>query len=343
MVTSPHDILARLLAKGTLSEAESQGVFMRILSGESDPAHTAALLALIASRGPSVDELVGGARAMRAHVTRVQPPDGRGVLIDTCGTGGAPKTFNVSTVGAIITAAAGAGRVLVAKHGSVSKTGRGSAEVMQALGVNVAASAEVQARCLRELGVCFSFAMHHHPAMKHAAPVRKTLGFPTIFNLLGPLTNPAGATRQLIGTYSQSVAQKLAETLLRLGVDRAMVVTSEDGLDEITLTAPTTARLIENNVIHTFTIEPQHMHMPRCTLDDLQAESLEDSVAIFRSVLSGERDPKTDMALLNAGAALFVAGAAESVHQGVSAARDAVRSGQAASVLDGLVRVSNQG
>lgn len=216
---------------------------------------------------------------------------------------------------------------------------------MRALGVNVASSPESQARCLNELGVCFSFAQHHHPAMKHVAPIRKALAFPTIFNLLGPLTNPAGATRQLIGTYNQSIASKLAETLLRLGAEKAMVVTSLDGLDELTLTATTSVRLVEQGVIGTFRIDPLDYAMPRCSLEDLQVDSLEHAAIVFRGVLSKDTttpDPKKNMVVLNAGAALVVAGVTDSIAAGVELAREAIRSGRALRVLDSLIRLSNE-
>lgn len=341
-VKSFQDILGHLHRHGALDERDAYAAFTRILNGLAEPAEAAALLSLIAVRGPSVGELVGGARAMREHVTPVAAPSDGRVLIDTCGTGGAPKTFNVSTVGAIVTAAAAPGRVLVAKHGSVSKTGRGSSEVMQALGVNVAASPAVQRRCLDELGVCFSFSMHHHPAMKHVAPVRKALGFPTIFNLLGPLTNPAGATRQLVGTYNQTIAHKLAETLLRLGVERAMVVASEDGLDELTPTAPSTVRFVEHGVIRTFTFEPQLFGIQRCLIDDLVVDSLDEAARVFRAIVSGERGPKGIIVALNAGAALFVAGVVPSVREGFELATRTIQSGRAAQVLHDLVRLSNE-
>ena len=199
---------SRLVAGERLSEDEASTVFEALLSGELDEAQIGCILSLIQARGVTVDELVGAARAMRAHVTPVPftPREGE-VLIDTCGTGGAAKTFNVSTAAAIVAAASepppgsGIRRVVVAKHGNRSRTGRGSAEVLAGLGVNIEASPEVQARCLKEIGVCFSFAMRHHPAMRHAAGPRRSLGFPTLFNLLGPLTNPARAPRQLLGVY----------------------------------------------------------------------------------------------------------------------------------------------
>jgi anthranilate phosphoribosyltransferase len=340
-----HAVLKHLLTGQPLSEAQSEEVFALILSGALDHGQIGAMLALISARpsgGPSVDELVGGARVMRRFVTPVPRPAAvGGPIIDTCGTGGAPKAFNVSTVAAIVTAAAAPGRVMVAKHGSVSRTGRGSAEVLEALGVNTGATPEVQSRCLRDAGVCFSFAMHHHPAMKHAAPVRKALGFPTIFNLLGPLINPAGARRQLMGTYSQDLALKLAHTLARLGCERAMVVTSHDGLDELSTTNTNVAHTVTDGRIETRVIDAQSFGLARASIADLQADSLDAAKDVFLGVLEGRSGPARDIVLLNAGAALLVADCIGSLGEGVEMARAALDSGAARRTLDELVRLSN--
>ncbi len=239
--------LLNAIPAGPLCEVDAETLFEAVLSGHLDQAQIAGVLSLLAARGPTTDEVVGAARAMRRHVTPV-PASDPGSLVDTCGTGGAPKTFNVSTAAAIVAAAAGA---RVAKHGNRSRTGRGSAEVLQALGVNVDAPPGTQARCLDEAGVCFCFAIHHHPAMRHAAVVRRALKFPTIFNILGPLTNPAGATRQLIGVYDEALVPLVAAALARLGSVRAMVVHSRDGLDEVSITAPTVVAEVSTRGITT--------------------------------------------------------------------------------------------
>ncbi|MEL6796134.1 MAG: anthranilate phosphoribosyltransferase, partial [Planctomycetota bacterium] len=236
-----------LIRGDRLGEGETEAIFARLMAGELDDAQIGALLALLQRGGPTVDEVVGGARVMRAKVERVPfEPTGDQRLIDTCGTGGAPKTFNVSTAAAIVAAAADE-RVRVAKHGNRSRTGRGSAEVLQELGVNVDASVETQAACLREIGVCFCFAIHHHPAMRHVIGPRKSLGVPTIFNVLGPLTNPAGAKRQLIGVYAPHLVDLVAGALARLGTDRAIVMHSREGLDEIGLAGVTDAALVNGD------------------------------------------------------------------------------------------------
>ncbi len=343
-MTEPQEILRQLLTGAPLSERQSQAAFEQILSGLWSEAHIGAMLALIASRpgGPTVDELVGGARVMRRHVTPVALPAGaRGRLIDTCGTGGAPKAFNVSTIAAIVTAAAAPGRVLIAKHGSTSRTGRGSAELMQSLGVNVAATPEAQSRCLEKLGVCFCFAIHHHPAMKHAAPARKALGFPTIFNLLGPLTNPAGAPRQLMGTYSASLADKLAHTLARLGAEKAIVVTSHDGLDELTITDTNIVHTVERGAISTRVLDARSLGLTPAPFESLAAATLDDATRIAREVLAGAKGPHRDMVMLNVAGALVAADAAADFADGVAQAASAIDSGAASRTLDALVAESN--
>lgn len=338
-----HDVFPDLLLGRSLNESQAETVFERLLSDRLDEGQIGALLALIATRGPSVDELVGAARVLRRFVTPVSTPSGRGRVIDTCGTGGAPKLFNVSTIGAIVTAAAAPGRVLVAKHGNKSRTGRGSAEVMQALGVRVDASPEVQERCLREIGVCFSFAPAHHPSARHVAGVRKNLGFPTIFNLLGPLANPAGATRQLVGTYSLSNAAKLAAALARLGAERAMVVHSTDGLDELTTSAVNVIWHVEGKSVREEQLDARDLGFATARLDDLRVETLDDAVRIVRSVIDGEPGPRRDLVELNAGASLWIAGCVGSMAEGVALARLAIDDGSARRTLDALIRLTTTG
>jgi anthranilate phosphoribosyltransferase len=267
-------------------------------------------------------------------------------VVDTCGTGGAPKTFNVSTAAAFVVAgirpAAGSGveRVVVAKHGNRSRTGRGSAEVLERLGVNVDAAPAVQAACLERAGVCFCFAVHHHPAMRHAAPVRRSLGFPTVFNLLGPLTNPAGAKRQVIGVSRPSFVGLVAETLRRLGAEHAMVVHSDDGLDELTVTAPGTAAVVRDGVVEIGRIEPDRLGMPKVEVAAVQARDESHAADMVRAVLDGEPGPAADMVVLTAAAALIVAGAAPDMERGVSVAREAIASGRARMALTELVSVA---
>ncbi|MEM9560649.1 MAG: anthranilate phosphoribosyltransferase [Planctomycetota bacterium] len=364
-MTSPArqpDTASRLasLARGrTLDEPAAAGVFADLLEGRLDDAQIGALLALLAARGPTPEELIGAARVMRAHVTPVAyEPASDERLIDTCGTGGAPKTFNVSTVAAIIAAGieppgeSGVRRIVVAKHGNRSRTGRGSAEVLAALGVNLDATPEAQSRCLRDAGVCFSFAIRHHPAMVHAAGPRRSLGFPTIFNLLGPLTNPAGAKRQLLGVAQREHVALVARALCALGADRAGVAHSDDGLDELGVTAPNTLAWIDAGRVRTERVDPgdpalgldENGSLAGATLAALAADSVEQAARIARAVVDGsDRGPRRSMALLNAGAAAVVAGVVDDLSSGVSLARVAVDSGRAQGVLASLARASHAG
>lgn len=338
-------ILANLLAGCPLGEARAEELFQAVLSGHLDDAQIAAALALVQARGVTIDELVGAARVMRRHVTPVAVDHAdvlaRGaVVVDTCGTGGTPKTFNVSTAAAIVAAAAAPGRVLVAKHGNRSRSGRGSAEVLAALGVNVDAPPAVQARCLREIGVCFCFAIHHHPAMKHAAGPRRSLGFPTIFNLLGPLTNPAGASCQVLGVSDARFVPLMAAALGRLGARRALVVHGMDGMDELSTAAPTLVAPVGLAGVPS-PLDPRALGLDVATRASLEARDLDDAARIFRSVLSGEAGPHRDIVLLNAAAALLVGEAAADLHAGLALAARAIDSGRAAATLDALARASH--
>jgi anthranilate phosphoribosyltransferase len=348
-----HGLLRSLVAGQSLTARAAEEVFQAVLAGELDASQIASVLSLIAMRGPTVDELVGGARVMRRHVTPVPiEHDAQAPLIDTCGTGGARKCFNVSTVAAVVAAAAAPGRIRVAKHGSTSRTGRGSAEVMAALGVNTSCSPETQARCLRELGVCFCWAVHHHPAMKHAAGPRKSLGFPTIFNLLGPLTNPAAAPRQLIGCYSITLAEKIAHTLARLGAEKAIVVSSHDGLDELSTTDTTQAFHVRDGRVTAQVIDAMQFGCARARLEELQTATVEAAAALARAILtpgqSGSLEGGTnidrarDMTLLSAGAALVVGDAVSDIGAGIETARTAISSGNALRVLESLARLTSE-
>ena len=343
----PAETLARLVRGETLAEDETRGLFDLLLTGRLDDTRIGALLALLQARGPTVDELAGAARAMRARVTPV-PYDASDdeALVDTCGTGGAAKTFNVSTAAAIVAAAcepeagSGVGRVVVAKHGNRSRTGRGSAEVLEALGVNVDASPEVQAACLRDAGVCFCFAIRHHPAMRYAKGPRASLGFPTIFNLLGPLTNPAGATRQLIGVYAPHLVELVGRTLERLGAKAALVTHSDDGLDELSIGAASRTFELGPTGVSAADINPAALGLPPATPDQLRAETVEDAAGAIREVLSGEPGPRREIVRLNTAAGLRVAGAARSLEAGLELAAHAIDSGRAARTLAELARRS---
>ena len=336
-----QEIFSTLLHGKALSVEQTTRAFEMMIGGEAHESEIGALLALLATRVPTSDELLGAARVMRAHVDRVESTCSADEIVDTAGTGGAPKTFNVSTVAAVIAAAAGA---KVAKHGNRSRTGRGSAEVLQQLGVNVDADRTIQAKCLDEVGICFCFAIHHHPATRHVIGARKALGFATMFNLLGPLTNPAGATRQVMGVYASKFVRPIAEALRDLGSVRAIVAHSEDGLDELTITAPTHLAHVEDGSVREETIDAASLGLATATLDDLQASDLADAADIFRAILDGsETGPKRDMAVLNAAATLLVAGAADSLANGIEQAQATIADAKAIHTLQYLIEVSNAG
>jgi anthranilate phosphoribosyltransferase len=344
----PHLVPARLVTGETLGEDEAAAVFEALLGGELDEAQIGGILALIQSRGVTADELVGAARAMRAHVTPVPfTPEPGESLIDTCGTGGAAKTFNVSTAAALVAAAAeppagsAVARVVVAKHGNRSRTGRGSAEVLAGLGVNIEASPNIQARCLREAGVCFSFAMRHHPAMRHAAGPRRSLGFPTIFNLLGPLTNPAQAPRQLLGVYRPEFVGLVASALARLGSTAAAVVHGAGGLDEVSTLGPSEAVWVCGGETRSEPIDPAGL-VPTGSIEALRAADLNHGIRMVRGVLAGEAGAARDIVVLNAAVAIMLAGAAADLGTGVGLASAAIDSGRAARVLDTLGRLSRE-
>lgn len=344
-----QEILAQLLDGQSLSESQSEAAFGAILAGRANESQVGAFLALLAAKGPTVDEVVGGARVMRAHVTPVPVERDGSVVIDTCGTGGAPKTFNISTASAIVTAAAGAMsgrnggvRVVVAKHGGRSRSGRGSAEALAALGVNIDAAPAAQGRCLREAGVCFSFAVNHHPAMKFAAGPRKSLGFPTIFNLLGPLCNPAGAARQLIGVYDAGCASLLGEALARLGTERAMVVHGRDGMDEISTVSSTLMVEVLNGHVQSKEFDGASLGIARADPLELVAADLDGAVEMIRGTLDGRPGAPLDITLLNSAAALMIGGASEDMASGLALARVAVAEGHAARALRDLARLSHE-
>lgn len=339
-----RDTLAHLLNNRDLTAEQAHHAIATILRGEANESQVGTFLALSQAKGVTLDELVGGARAMRQFLTPVSIPESIDpqTVIDTCGTGGAPKTFNISTASAIIVASCVnlPVRLRVAKHGGRSRSGRGSAEVLADLGVNIDAPPEVQSKCLEEAGVCFSFAVNHHPAMRFAAGPRKSLGFPTIFNLLGPLTNPASAPRQLLGVYDAGNAQLVAGALARLGATRAMVVHGRDGLDEITTTTRTTIFHLRDGEVTRETIDPKDLGIEYATLDQLRVGTLAEASALLASILRAEPSPALDIALLNASAALVVGEAVGSMREGLDAARHALESGEGGRTLERMRAVS---
>lgn len=332
-------LLKHLLDGGTLSAEQTTGAFEAMMTGRVHHGEIGALLALLATRTPTPEEILGAASVMRQHVDRVPTTLRPADIVDTAGTGGAPKTFNVSTASAIIAAAAGA---TVAKHGNRSRTGRGSAEVLARLGVAIEADLETQRRCLEEVGVCFCFAPRHHPATRHVMPVRQALGFPTLFNLLGPLTNPAGALRQVMGVYDRRFVRPIAEALAELGAVRAIVVHGHDGLDELSISAPTHVAWVDHGLVREATIEPREYGMPLSPREEVIARDLDHAAEMVRDVVSGEdQGAPRNMTLLASAATLLVADRVSSMEEGLGLSAEAIASGRATKTLERLAAVSH--
>jgi anthranilate phosphoribosyltransferase len=338
----PNDVLTdaidALAARRDLSSEQTAGVLAEIMAGNASEAQTAAVLIALRTKGETIDELVGLATTMRLLATPVSAT--RDDLIDTAGTGGGRPTFNVSTTAALIAAGAGCA---VAKHGNRSATGlSGSADLLEALGVRIDLTPEAVARCIDEAGFGFMFAPAHHGATRHVVPVRKELAVRTIFNFLGPLTNPAGATRQVIGVSDPAFLDTIAGALARLGAVKALVVSSEDGLDEMSTAGTTTVVEVDGPEIHSYALAPEDVGLRRGRYEDVAGGPPEDNAAVTRRIFAGEAGPTRDLAALNAGAAIYVAGRADTLETGVRAAEEALDSGAAAEALDRLVALSQQ-
>jgi len=326
-----RDAIGIVAAGRTLSRAEAEGAMASVMAGEATPAQLGALLAALAVRGETVDEIAGFAAAMRAAAVPVIVADG---AIDTCGTGGDRSgSFNISTVAAIVAAAAGA---RVAKHGNRAASSTcGSADVLEALGVKIDLGPESVAECVGEIGVGFMFAPRFHPAMRHAGPVRREIGIRTIFNVLGPLANPAGVKRQLLGVPSAALGERMVTVLRELGADRALVVHSADGLDEISPSGPTRTWELRDGAIREGELTPEDAGLERAPRDSVRGGDSATNAGIARAVLSGAaRDGARTAVLLNAGAACYVAGLSRDVRGGVGLAAHAIESGAAKATLD---------
>ena len=331
-------ILRLLHERRTLSTEQMSEAFRAMLAGEVSQGEIGALLAFLSLRVPTAAELLGAARVMRDNVARLETKTAPEHIVDTCGTGGAPKTFNVSTLSGIVAAAAG---VRVAKHGNRSRTGRGSAELLEALGVQLEAPLEVQAACLDQVGICFCFAVKHHPAMRNVAPVRQAMGFPTLFNLLGPLTNPAGAQRQVLGVYDARFLEPVAETLRALGASRAMVVHSDDGLDEISISAGSQLVHVTQAGITQARVMPEELGLVRAPREQVSARDLRHAVELAQAILEGhERGAPRDAVLMTSAAALYVDEKVDTLLEGVAIARDMLESGKALATLGAWVELS---
>jgi len=323
--------IAKLIEKESLSSAEIEAVVGLIMDGEATPAQIGGLLVALRAKGESVQEIVGAARAMRAHSRTIAVRDP--LVVDTCGTGGdGSDTFNISTAAALIAAGAG---VTVAKHGNRAMSGRvGGADVLELLGVRIGLEPEHVATCVDTVGIGFLFAQVFHPAMRHAAGPRRELGVRTIFNLLGPLCNPAGARRQVVGMFSAAWVLPMAEALAQLGSEHALVVHGAGGLDEISVCGPTQVAELRDGSIATYEIAPEDFGMARAPIEALRITDAAESAAIIRAIVAGAAGPTQDIAVLNAAAAIYVAGRAASIAAAVPLAREAIRSGAAAAKLE---------
>jgi len=333
----------------SLSREEARSVMTQILTGRARDAQIAGFLVALHMKGETVEEIVGFAEAIRAAATpfggaRNPTVDVSGTerdaLVDTCGTGGdASGTFNISTATALVAAGAG---VRIAKHGNRSLTSKcGSADVMEALGVNINLPSERLAACLAKAGIAFLYAPALHSAMKHVQTARRELRLRTVFNLLGPLTNPAQASAQVVGVYSVELVEKLAEALSVLGLQRAMVVHGLDGLDEITITGPTRVAEVRGGIVRTYEVTPEEFGMKRSSLSEILGGDAMENAAIIREVLAGKQSARRDVVLLNAAAALVVAGRTDRLHDAIPLAAGSIDSGAAKATLDGLVNFTN--
>ena len=328
-----REAIDRVASGADLSADEAGAVLREIMEGRASEVECAGFLVGLRTKGETVDEVVGLARTMRALATRVEA--GRDDLLDTAGTGGGRPSFNVSTTAAFIAAAAGAA---VAKHGNRSATGpSGSADVLEALGARIDLEPAAVAECIESVGFGFMFAPQHHGAMRHVVPVRRALGVRTVFNLLGPLTNPADATRQLIGVADPAFLGPIAAALAELGGRKALVVSSVDGLDEIGASGPTRAVELAGGRIRELTLTPEELGLEPAPADALVAGPPERNAEVTRAVLAGRPGPERAVALANAGGALYVAGLSESVAGGVRLAAETIDSGAAASTLERFV------
>jgi anthranilate phosphoribosyltransferase len=330
LLTSSIDKLA---SGHDLTRQQAAAVLSEIMAGNATEIQIAGFLIALRTKGETVDELAGLAEAMRAHATPVRVE--RDKLLDTAGTGGGRRTFNVSTTAALIAAGAGC---TVAKHGNRSATGlSGSADLLEALGARIDLGPEAVARCIEEVGFGFMFAPAHHQATRYVVPVRRELGVRTIFNFLGPLTNPAGASRQLIGVADPAYIETVAGALARLGTEHALVVSSDDGIDELSVSAPTTVVEVRGEELERYSVTPADVGLELADASAVPGGDPAHNAKVARRIFAGERGPARDLAAMNAGAAIYAGGGADSLEEGVRAAEEAIDSGAAAAALERFV------
>ena len=333
------EAILSLSKKQDLTYETAELVMHEIMTGEASPVQMSAYLTALSLKGETIDEITASASGMRSHCTRLLHDVD---ALEIVGTGGDhANTFNISTTAAIITAAVG---IPVAKHGNRSASSQcGAADVLEALGVNISISPEKSAELLKKIGICFMFAQNYHIAMKYVAPIRRELAIRTVFNILGPLTNPAGATMELMGVYDRELVEPLAQVLCNLGVKNAMVVHGEDGLDEISMSAPTFICEVKDGWVRSYTITPEQFGFKRCLKEDLQGGSPPENAKILKALLHGEKGAKRDAAVFNAAAAMFVTGKYASMEAAISDANTAIDSGKALQKLNDFIRCSNEG
>jgi len=330
--------IKKVIAKQNLSREEMTAVMKQIMTGEATPSQIGGFLVGLRMKGESVDEITAAATVMRELATAVETD--ADFLVDTCGTGGdSSGSFNISTASAIVAAAAGAH---VAKHGNRSVSSKsGSADVLEAAGVNLDVTPEMVGNCIDEVGVGFLFAQKHHSAMRHAIGPRKEMAVRTIFNVLGPLTNPASAPNQVIGVFDKELVEPLANVLQQLGSRHVMVVHAEDGMDELSISVPTYVAELKNKSVNTFSISPEDLGLKRAEISELKVNSIDESLEMIQSVFNNQGGAAMDIVCLNAGAAIYVSGLAATHQQGIDLARKAISSGKANEVLQKLVAKTN--
>ncbi len=324
--------------KENLSYETARTVMNEIMSGETSEIQMSAYLTALAMKGETIDEITGSAEGMRSHCIKLLHDMD---VLEIVGTGGdRSNSFNISTTASIVIAAAG---IPVAKHGNRAASSRcGAADVLEALGVKITIPPNKSTEILNKIGICFLFAQNYHIAMKYVAPVRRAIGIRTVFNILGPLTNPAGANMQVMGVYDESLVQPLAKVLSNLGVKNAMVVFGQDVLDEISMSAPTTVCEVRDGQYRSYCIEPEQFGFKKCSKEELLGGTPEENAAITRAILDGEKGPKRDAAVLNAGAGIYIAGKAATLEEGVRMAGQLIDSGAAKTKLEQFVKLSNE-
>ena len=331
------EAIIKLSKKEDLTYEMAETVMDEIMSGEASPVQMSAYLTALAMKGETIDEITASAAGMRAHCIKLLHDMD---VLEIVGTGGdGSNSFNISTTASLVIAAGG---VPVAKHGNRAASSKsGAADVLEALGVNITIAPERSAEILKKSNICFLFAQNYHVAMKYVAPIRKELGIRTVFNILGPLSNPAGANMELMGVYDEELVEPLAQVMAKLGVDRGMVVYGQDSLDEISASAPTTVCEIDNGTFKNYVITPEEFGMERCTKEDLVGGTPQENAEITRAILNGEKGPKRNAVLLNAAAALYVAGKADSMADGVKLAEKVIDTGLAKAQLERFIKLSN--